>query len=108
MVASGRAPYCLGTMLGQSHLREIVERFLAQGYLPHFFAVAGFILAFVLVARLLSEKRAPANTFAWLLGIILMFTQQAFRPAFFRGQTLNRDSATLVTEESLAERAGSE
>jgi len=72
VVASGRAPYCLGTMLGQSHLREIVERFLAQGYLPHFFAVAGFILAFVLVARLLSEKRAPANTFAWLLGIILM------------------------------------
>ena len=34
-----------------------------------------------------------------LLGIILMFTMQAFRPAFFRGQTLTRDSPTLVTEE---------
>ena len=28
-----------------------------------------------------------------------MFTMQAFRPAFFRGETLNRDSATLVTED---------
>ncbi|MGD0083585.1 MAG: APC family permease [Acidimicrobiales bacterium] len=34
-----------------------------------------------------------------LLGLILMFTMQAFRPAFFKGETLNRDSATLVTEE---------
>jgi hypothetical protein len=37
-----------------------------------------------------------------LLGVILMFTQQAFRPAFFRGETLNRNSATLVTEEYVA------
>ncbi len=57
-------------MLGP--LRESLGSFLARGYLPHFFAIAGFILAFFLVARLLSEKRAPANTFAWLLGIILM------------------------------------
>ena len=57
-------------MLG--HLRDLFGRFLTHGYLPHFFAIAGFILAFFLVARLLSEKRAPANTFAWLLGIILM------------------------------------
>jgi hypothetical protein len=28
-----------------------------------------------------------------------MFTMQAFRPAFFRGETLTRDSPTLVTEE---------
>ena len=54
------------------HLRDLLGRFLAHGYLPHFFAIAGFVLAFVLVARLLSEKRATANTFAWLLGIILM------------------------------------
>ena len=31
-----------------------------------------------------------------------MFTMQTFRPAFFRGETLSRDSPTLVTEESLA------
>jgi amino acid transporter len=34
-----------------------------------------------------------------LLGIILMFTMQALRPAFFRRETLTRESATLVTEE---------
>ena len=40
-----------------------------------------------------------------VLGIILMFLMQAFRPAFFRGETLNRDSATLVTEDFLAKKA---
>jgi len=29
-----------------------------------------------------------------LIGVILMFTMQVFRPAFFRGQTLNRDTPT--------------
>src|ERR1019366_290090 len=36
---------------------------------------------------------------ALLLGVVLMFTMNAFRPAFFRGETLTRDSPTLVTEE---------
>ncbi|MGO9560267.1 MAG: APC family permease [Acidimicrobiales bacterium] len=40
-----------------------------------------------------------------LIGVILMFTMQAFRPAFFRGETLSRDSATLVTEDFLAKQA---
>jgi hypothetical protein len=35
-----------------------------------------------------------------------MFAMQAFRPAFFRGETLNRDSATLVSEEFLTKQAG--
>jgi hypothetical protein len=35
---------------------------------------------------------------ALALGLILMFIMQSFRPAFFRGQTLTRDSPTLVTE----------
>jgi len=34
--------------------------------------IAGFVLAIFLVARLMSEKRAPANTFAWLLIIVLV------------------------------------
>ena len=34
-----------------------------------------------------------------VIGVILMFTMQAFRPAFFRGETLTRNSPTLVTEE---------
>jgi amino acid transporter len=33
------------------------------------------------------------------IGVILMFTMQAFHPAFFRGETLTRNSPTLVTEE---------
>ncbi|HEX3728638.1 MAG TPA: phospholipase D-like domain-containing protein [Opitutaceae bacterium] len=50
----------------------VFGRFLAHGYLPHFLTVAGFLLAFFMVARLIGEKKAPANTFAWLLGIILI------------------------------------
>ncbi|MGD1011311.1 MAG: APC family permease [Acidimicrobiales bacterium] len=34
-----------------------------------------------------------------LLGVVLMFAMEAFRPAFFRGETLSRNSATLVSEE---------
>jgi amino acid transporter len=36
---------------------------------------------------------------ALAIGVILMFTMQALRPAFFRGETLTRNSPTLVTEE---------
>jgi len=50
----------------------VLGRFLAHDYLPHFLTVAGFLLAFFMVARLIGEKKAPANTFAWLLGIILI------------------------------------
>ena len=42
-----------------------------------------------------------------LLGIIFMFLMQGFRPAFFRGETLNRDSATLVSEDYLAKQTSS-
>ena len=53
-------------------LRDHLEQFLDRGLLAVVFAIAGFLLAFFLVARLMSEKRAPANTFAWLLLIILL------------------------------------
>jgi cardiolipin synthase len=53
-------------------LHDLREQFLANGILAELFAIAGFILAFFLVARLMSEKRAPANTFAWLLIIVLV------------------------------------
>ena len=52
--------------------RDLVEQFLNRGLLAVVFSIAGFLLAFFLVARLMSEKRAPANTFAWLLVIILL------------------------------------
>src|SRR5918912_1089914 len=53
-------------------LRDLREHFLSQGLWPEVLGIAGFILAFFLVARLMSEKRAPANTFAWLLIIVLV------------------------------------
>jgi hypothetical protein len=40
-----------------------------------------------------------------VLGIVLMFVYKAIAPAFFRGEVLNRDSATLVTEDFLAKQA---
>jgi cardiolipin synthase len=39
---------------------------------PHLLTVGGFLLAVFLLARVLSERRAPANTFAWLLLIVLV------------------------------------
>ena len=53
-------------------LRAIREQFLANGLVATLFSIAGFTLALFLVARLMSEKRAPANTFAWLLIIVLV------------------------------------
>jgi cardiolipin synthase A/B len=38
----------------------------------HTLVVVGFLLAVVIVARLLREHRAPGNTMAWLLAIILI------------------------------------
>ncbi|MDO8541718.1 MAG: phospholipase D-like domain-containing protein [Opitutaceae bacterium] len=53
-------------------LREFIANLIANGLIAQVFAIAGFILALFLVARLMSEKRAPANTFAWLLIILLV------------------------------------
>jgi cardiolipin synthase len=53
-------------------LRELRDQFLANGLVALLFSLAGFLLALFLVARLMSEKRAPANTFAWLLIIVLV------------------------------------
>jgi cardiolipin synthase len=46
--------------------------FLPGGLLAHLAAIGGFVLALLLVARLISERRAPANTFAWLLVIVFI------------------------------------
>ncbi len=49
-----------------------LEETLTQGLWSHLFTVAGFLLALFLVARLVSEKRQPGNTLAWLLVIVLI------------------------------------
>lgn len=49
-----------------------IGNFLPGGFLAHLSAIVGFLLALFLVARLVSEKRAPANTYAWLLVIVFI------------------------------------
>ena len=43
-----------------------------EAILPHLGTLLGFILAFIVIARLMREKRRPSNTFAWLLLILLV------------------------------------
>jgi cardiolipin synthase A/B len=45
------------------------EHPLTDAVLPHLLTVVGVLLAFLALARLLSERRQPGNTFAWLLAI---------------------------------------
>jgi amino acid transporter len=101
----------------RKNLTSSVWNLFMQGILP---TVGGLILFFILGWSFWYYWQ-PVNSYThWgifgrqiggvfildvgmlLLGVILMFTQQAFRPAFFRGETLNRNSATLVTEEYVA------
>ncbi len=53
-------------------MNDVLEHPFLNGVLPHLLTVGGFLLAVFLIARLMSEKRQPGNTFAWLLGIILI------------------------------------
>jgi cardiolipin synthase len=55
-----------------SALSHFVHRFAPGGVLAHLAAIAGFLLAIFLVARLMKERRAPANTFAWMLVIVFI------------------------------------
>jgi len=94
-------------------LTASVHNFFIQGVLP---LIGGLILYFILgwsfwyywnpvnsYTHLGLLGRQIGGTFildvgALLVGLICMFTMQAVRPAFFRGETLTRDSPTLVTE----------
>ncbi|WP_438483383.1 phospholipase D-like domain-containing protein [Oleiharenicola lentus] len=51
---------------------SLVEHPVANGLLPHLYTVVGFLLAFFAIARLISERKQPGNTFAWLLAITLI------------------------------------
>lgn len=43
-----------------------------EGVFSHLLTIGGFLLAVFLIARLMSEKKQPGNTVAWLLVIILI------------------------------------
>ena len=95
------------------NLTKSVKNFFVQGVMP---LIGGLILYFILgwsfwyywnpansTTHLGVLGRQIGGTFTLdvgtlLIGVILMFTMQAFRPAFFRGQTLNRNTPTLVTD----------
>jgi cardiolipin synthase len=47
----------------------LIEHPFTNGVLPHLLTVAGFLLAFFAIARLMSERKQPGNTFAWLFAI---------------------------------------
>ena len=53
-------------------VKDLFSDFFARGLLSDLISLGGFLLALLLVARLMSEKKAPANTFAWLLIIVLL------------------------------------
>lgn len=46
--------------------------FIVETILPHLGTIIGFALGFIVIARLMREKRRPSNTFAWLLLIVLV------------------------------------
>lgn len=53
-------------------MNDLFQHPLVDAVLPHLLTIAGFLLALFLVARLMSEKRQPGNTVAWLLIILLI------------------------------------
>lgn len=53
-------------------MTEEVSEAVTTSIWSHLLTVGGFMLAVVAIARLLSEKRQPGNTIAWLLGIVLV------------------------------------
>lgn len=42
------------------------------GLLPHLLTVVGFLLAVFAIARLMSERKQPGHTFAWLLAFVFI------------------------------------
>ncbi len=54
-------------------LRQVYESVrehpISSALLPHLLTVLGFLLAFLAIARLMSERKQPGNTFAWLFAI---------------------------------------
>jgi cardiolipin synthase len=53
----------------KAYYDSLLEHPIINGLLPHLLTVAGLLLAFLAIARLMSERRQPGNTFAWLLAI---------------------------------------
>ncbi|MSU23454.1 MAG: cardiolipin synthase [Opitutus sp.] len=75
-------------------LRDLFGRFFPGGLVAEAYTIAGFILAVLLVARLMSEKRAPASTLAWMLAIVLVPWLGVPLYLVFGGRKLRRLAST--------------
>jgi cardiolipin synthase len=68
----------------------LIEHPITNGVVPHLLTVAGFILAFFAIARLMSQRKQPGNTFAWLF--LIAFVPYVGVPLYlmFGGRKLRR------------------
>jgi cardiolipin synthase len=53
-------------------MSQFMDRFVPGGFLAHLSTIVGFLLALFFFARLMHERRAPANTFAWMLVVVFI------------------------------------
>jgi cardiolipin synthase len=76
--------------------RALTEHPFVNGVLPHLLTVAGFLLALFVVARLMSERRQPGNTVAWLL--VIAFIPYVGVPLYlvFGGRKIRRLAARKI------------
>ncbi len=72
---------------------SVMEHPFINGVLPHLLTVVGFLLAFFAIARLMSERRQPGNTFAWLLAIAFVPYIGVPLFLFFGGRKVRRLAA---------------
>ena len=59
-------------LLGATPTEEFVWWGLFTGVFSYIFSIAGFLLALVLIARLIKERRQPGTTISWLLVLVLI------------------------------------
>jgi amino acid transporter len=97
----------------RAQLTESVRNFFVLGVMP---LIGGLILYFILGWSFWYYWNPNESYTTWvilghtyggtflldvgtlLIGVVLMILMNSFRPAFFRGETLTRNSPTLVTE----------
>jgi cardiolipin synthase len=62
----------MATPTADTTVIEEVTEVVSTSIWSHLLTVGGFLLAVFVIARLMSEKRQPGNTLAWLLVIVLI------------------------------------
>jgi len=78
-------------MMNESSFTSIL-----YGIFSHLLTIGGFLLAVFLIARLMSEKKQPGNTIAWLLVIVLIPYVGVPLYLLFGGRKLRRLQAQKV------------